>query len=65
VNREQLESLAVMRGARRADPHPHHVHDLLDERARIPGRFHRQQRAHQFDEVRAGTGSIRNRQLSS
>ena len=47
-------SFAVMRFARRADPHPDHVDDLLDQRARIPGRVHRQQRAHQLHEIGAG-----------
>ena len=46
-------SFAVMRVARRADPHPDDVHNLLDERARICGRVDRQQRAHQLHQVRA------------
>jgi hypothetical protein len=54
IQGEQLVSLAVMRVARCADPHPHHVHDLLDQRARIGGCVHREQRAHQLHQVSAG-----------
>ena len=47
-------AFAVMGFPRRADPHTDHVDDLLDQRARIPGRVDGQQRAHQLHQIGAG-----------
>ena len=53
IHGEQLVSFAVMGFPLRTDPHPNHVHDLLDQRARIPGRFDPQLRSHQLNEIGA------------
>ena len=51
-------AFAVMGLPRCADPHADHVHDLLDQRARITRHVHRQQRAHQLNEVGASERAL-------